>query len=216
LRFPGQYYDEETGLHYNWHRYYKPEWGRYVEVDPSHLPDGEKVFMPPGTPYQPQELNPFLYVRNNPVIFFDFYGLLTNPLPGDLIVTSEFGSDYGGVNIRRHTHRGTDYRAPNGTEVYAVGDGVVIGVGRRHREGNFITIRLNDGTEVQYYHLLDATVKPGDQVKEGELIGHSDATGVNEYGKPVDPHLHIQIKKDGKWVDPKEFLKEAKKIKKCK
>jgi len=31
LRFPGQYYDEETGLHYNWHRYYKPEWGRYVE-----------------------------------------------------------------------------------------------------------------------------------------------------------------------------------------
>jgi RHS repeat-associated protein len=33
LRFPGQYYDEETRLHYNWHRYYKPEWGRYVEPE---------------------------------------------------------------------------------------------------------------------------------------------------------------------------------------
>jgi RHS repeat-associated protein len=37
LRFPGQYYDEETGLHYNWNRYYKPEWGRYVEPDPWNL-----------------------------------------------------------------------------------------------------------------------------------------------------------------------------------
>jgi len=33
LRFPGQYYDEETGLHYNWNRYYKPEWGRYLTPD---------------------------------------------------------------------------------------------------------------------------------------------------------------------------------------
>jgi len=33
IRFPGQYYDEETGLHYNWHRDYKPEIGRYIESD---------------------------------------------------------------------------------------------------------------------------------------------------------------------------------------
>jgi RHS repeat-associated protein len=38
LRFPGQYYDMETGLHYNWHRYYWPETGRYVSVEPALQP----------------------------------------------------------------------------------------------------------------------------------------------------------------------------------
>ena len=60
LRFPGQYYDAETKLHYNWHRYYDPRIGRYVTSDPIGLEGG---------------LNTYAYVDNNPTGWIDFDGL---------------------------------------------------------------------------------------------------------------------------------------------
>lgn len=56
LRFPGQYFDIETGLHYNWHRDYSPGVGRYFESDPIGLKGG---------------FNVFVYAKNNPVRFMD-------------------------------------------------------------------------------------------------------------------------------------------------
>jgi RHS repeat-associated protein len=60
LRFPGQYYDTETQLHYNWHRYYEPQTGRYITSDPIGLEGG---------------LNTFGYVYGNPQKFIDPAGL---------------------------------------------------------------------------------------------------------------------------------------------
>ncbi|MGE0084748.1 MAG: RHS repeat-associated core domain-containing protein [Desulfococcaceae bacterium] len=59
LRFPGQYYDSETGFHYNWHRYYDPDTGRYLTPDPIGLEGG---------------MNLYAYVQNNPVNYVDPYG----------------------------------------------------------------------------------------------------------------------------------------------
>lgn len=61
LRFPGQYFDEETGLHYNYFRDYDPVVGRYLESDPIGIFGG---------------LNAFLYSSANPVIWIDQYGLI--------------------------------------------------------------------------------------------------------------------------------------------
>ena len=61
LRFPGQYYDQETGLHYNYHRYYNSATGRYLRVDPIGLTGG---------------INPYVYVQNNSITNIDPLGLL--------------------------------------------------------------------------------------------------------------------------------------------
>ena len=74
FRFPGQYYISETGLNYNWWRWYKSETGRYMEVDPfikSHEL-GAELF------YVSQLLKDvYTYVRNNPVINRDIEGLIS-------------------------------------------------------------------------------------------------------------------------------------------
>ncbi|MDB5815470.1 MAG: Wall-associated protein, partial [Rhodocyclales bacterium] len=60
LRLPGQYFDEETALHYNWHRYYDPSIGRYISADPIGLNGG---------------VNTYVYVEGGPTQYMDTLGL---------------------------------------------------------------------------------------------------------------------------------------------
>ena len=85
FRFPGQYYDQETGLHYNYHRYYDPKVGRYLTPDPIGLDGG---------------INLFTYVEDNPINEIDPFGLSKwYPVPGK-----------PGWEVRRdQPHHGKDY-----------------------------------------------------------------------------------------------------------
>jgi RHS repeat-associated protein len=78
LRFPGQYYDAETGLYQNWHRDYNPVSGTYIEVDPLMFPFlyyGRRYFVQPYFTRDPGKLLPYVYVGNNPVNSVDPNGL---------------------------------------------------------------------------------------------------------------------------------------------
>ena len=77
FRFPGQYYDEETGFHYNYYRYYDPRSGRYLRADPSLTSnlDSDVFFLLYSQRQTPQWASPFIYVGNNPVNFTDPMGL---------------------------------------------------------------------------------------------------------------------------------------------
>jgi len=81
LRFPGQYFDQETGLHYNYYRYYDPSIGRYLRSDPITFSRGA--------------LNRYVYVDNDPILRFDCNGLITV----EWILEPESPLDFGGNNM---------------------------------------------------------------------------------------------------------------------
>jgi RHS repeat-associated protein len=78
LRFPGQYYDAETGMHYNWHRYYGPNSGTYLKPDPLggiFFLRRKPIFFVPALLMAPAEIHPYSYVTNKPLNNIDYRGL---------------------------------------------------------------------------------------------------------------------------------------------
>lgn len=98
-------------------------------------------------------------------------------------------------------HTGIDLAMPMGTPLEAVMDGFVEMVGKAEKLGNYVRIRLNDGTTVTYGHLKEALVKKGESISGGDVIALSGNTG-NSTG----PHLHLQASKDGNLIDPEPLL----------
>lgn len=99
-------------------------------------------------------------------------------------------------------HEGIDFTAPMRTEIYATGNGRVVTVDRLHRGyGNMIVIDHGYGYRTLYAHLSKFNVRPGQQVKRGEVIGY-----VGNTGKSTAPHLHYEVIKDGAKVNPINFF----------
>ena len=98
-------------------------------------------------------------------------------------------------------HHGVDFAAPQGTPVYATGDGVVIRVDNRSSGyGNHIRIDHGYGYMSLYAHLYKYNVKKNQNVKRGDLIGY-----VGNTGRSNAPHLHYEIFKDGVRINPINF-----------
>lgn len=101
----------------------------------------------------------------------------------------------------RRKHKGMDFSAPTGTPIYATSDGKVIRVdGRAPGYGKHIRIDHGFGYVTLYAHLSKYNVRRGQEVKRGDVIGF-----VGNTGRSVAPHLHYEIRKDGKHLNPINF-----------
>lgn len=102
----------------------------------------------------------------------------------------------------RKFHYGIDFTGSTGTEIYATGDGVVKLVkSSRIGYGKEIIIDHSFGYETLYGHLSKFNVKIGDVVKRGDVIGF-----IGDSGTSTAPHLHYEVIKDGKKVDPRNYF----------
>jgi murein DD-endopeptidase MepM/ murein hydrolase activator NlpD len=95
-------------------------------------------------------------------------------------------------------HYGTDYAAPTGTPIYAVGDGVVLEAKFASGNGNYVRIRHNSVYETQYLHMsrFGQGIKPGKRVQQGDVIGYVGMTGL-----ATGPHVCFRFWKNGQQVD---------------
>lgn len=98
-------------------------------------------------------------------------------------------------------HYGMDFSAPTGTEIFATGDGEVILAKRSYNGfGRHVIIRHGFGYETLYAHMSKVLVRKGQKVKRGEVIGLVGSTGTS-----VAPHLHYEVQKDGRKVNPAQY-----------
>lgn len=104
---------------------------------------------------------------------------------------------------RVRPHLGTDYAAPYGTPILAVGDGVVREATRRGGNGNFVKIKHNETYSTQYLHMKKFAdgIRPGVHVKQGQVIGYVGSTGL-----ATGPHVCFRFWKNGRQIN---HLKES-------
>jgi len=125
------------------------------------------------------------------------------PIKNDekLIIASEFGIRLHPILKIEKMHNGIDLKAKTGTPVYATIVGEVIFAGKEGGYGNLIKIKNNRGYETRFAQLQDIHVTVGEKVTFNTQIGSVGNTGAS-----TGPHLHYELLKDGKYINPKASL----------
>jgi len=116
-------------------------------------------------------------------------------------ITSKFGYRYHPIKRKRSFHRGVDFAGKRGAPVVAVADGLVTFSGRKGGYGRIVEIRHTDGLVTRYAHNTSNLVKEGQLVEQGQKI----AT-VGSSGSATGPHVHFEVLKDGKPVNPQRYV----------
>lgn len=122
------------------------------------------------------------------------------PLPGAKVI-SPYHNNRGG-----HRHTGVDLKTRPNDPIYAVFDGVVTMSKNYYGYGKCIIIKHADGTETLYSHNSKNYVKEGEKVKGGQKIALTGKTG-----RATTEHLHFEVRKNGKPVNPMPLLERLSK-----
>lgn len=118
------------------------------------------------------------------------------PIDGPFEFTAGLGEPRKG-----HRHQGVDLGADSGTPVVAIWDGVVVDTGSGGRAGWSVRIEHPNGIVSFYAHLKSRPrVRVGEEVEQGQVLG-----GVGETGNATFPHLHFEMRQNGKILNPASY-----------
>lgn len=127
------------------------------------------------------------------------------PLPaGQGEWSSEYGQRIHPITKKQQLHTGIDIKAPTGTAVLASAAATVKEAKFGAGFGNFVILDHGNNVLTRYAHMSEILVKKGDTVEAGALIGKVGSTG-----KSARPHLHFEIIKDGKAVNPADYIQKS-------
>jgi lipoprotein NlpD len=173
--------------------------------DPKDLKVGQQLWVPGAAniaqvtvadspePAAPSRTLPPAPVRSKPAVVGRPEGTLQWPLRG--VLYARFGRK------GKEPHDGIDLAAPAGTVVKTAGEGTVLFAGEQKGYGLIVIVEHPKGMITLYAHNRDVRVKGGQKVREGQVV----AT-VGDSGATSGPHLHFEVRLDGKPVDPLDHL----------
>ena len=119
-------------------------------------------------------------------------------------LTSTYGYRKDPFTGKRTAHHGIDLAGPVGLDIHCAGAGTVIFAQmNRHGYGKEVVVDHGFGYTSRYAHLHDIDVEKGQKLKRGEVLGTLGSTG-----RSTGPHLHYEIRKDGRAVNPFYFFYE--------
>ena len=116
-------------------------------------------------------------------------------------ISSRYGNRYHPVFHRRMMHTGIDIAAGHGTPIRAALGGRITFAGWKGGYGNTVVVRHDNGYETLYGHCSKILVKRGQIVKKGQQIAKVGSTGIS-----TGPHVHFEVKKSGKRMNPERVL----------
>jgi hypothetical protein len=126
---------------------------------------------------------------------------IRHPIAESTPISSRFGPRRDPFTGRSAMHQGIDFRAGRGTPVLAPGAGTIRKAGRQGGYGRMVVIDHGNGLTTRFGHLHKISVSAGDEVKPGDKIGTVGSTG-----RSTGPHLHYEVRRDGKARNPISFL----------
>ncbi len=112
-------------------------------------------------------------------------------------ITSGYGSRRHPVLGYRRMHSGVDFGAPHGAPIYAATDGTVAMAGYNGGYGRYVRLQHSGNIGTGYAHMSRIAVRPGQQVRRGQVIGYVGSTGLS-----TGPHLHYEVYRGGAPINP--------------
>lgn len=119
-------------------------------------------------------------------------------------LSSHYGYRIDPFSGRKAFHHGVDIAGKTGTNVLAAASGIITFAGKKSGYGNLIEIDHGSGYVTRYGHNKEVLVKTGDVIKQNDIISKMGSTG-----RSTGPHVHFEVLRDGKKVNPRKYLYSA-------
>ena len=118
--------------------------------------------------------------------------------------SSRYGTRIVPVSGKKSRHEGVDFAGKAGSNIVAVASGVVSWSGERYGYGKMVEVAHGDGVITRYAHNQENLVKVGDMVRRGDVVAL-----MGNSGRSTGPHVHFEVHKNGRPVDPASYLRRT-------